>query len=91
MPHYRLAIFDYDGTLADSHHKFRRVARHLGTKPSDTICIGDELRDIEAAKAAGMDSGAVTWGYALPSALQVAGPTHFFNSIEEMTQRLAAD
>jgi phosphoglycolate phosphatase-like HAD superfamily hydrolase len=37
-------------------------------KPLDTICIGDELRDIEAAKAAGMDSGAVAWGYALPGA-----------------------
>ena len=58
------------------------------TKPSETICIGDEIRDIEAAKAAGMDSGAVAWGYALPAALQAAGPTHLFNSIEEMMQRL---
>jgi phosphoglycolate phosphatase len=37
-----------------------------------------------------MDSGAVTWGYALPDALRAAGPTHLFNSIEEMMQRLAA-
>jgi phosphoglycolate phosphatase len=36
-----------------------------------------------------MDSGAVTWGYALPTALQAAAPTHLFNSIEEMTERLA--
>jgi phosphoglycolate phosphatase len=35
-----------------------------------------------------MDSGAVAWGYALPTALQAAGPTHLFNSIEEMMQRL---
>jgi phosphoglycolate phosphatase len=35
-----------------------------------------------------MDSGAVAWGYALPSALQAAGPTHLFNSIEETRQRL---
>jgi phosphoglycolate phosphatase len=35
-----------------------------------------------------MDSGAVTWGYALPAALQAAEPTHLFNSIEEMMQRL---
>ena len=46
------------------------------------------VRDIEAARAAGMDSGAVAWGYALPSALQAAGPTHLFNSIDEMMQRL---
>jgi phosphoglycolate phosphatase len=61
----------------------------LGAEPADTICIGDEIRDIEAAKAAGMDSGAVAWGYALPAALQAAGPTYLFNSIEEMIERLA--
>ena len=80
--------FDCGAALFGKHWKFRRVARKLGVKASETICIGDEIRDIEAAKAAGMDSGAVAWGYALPSALQAAGPTHLFNSIEEMMQRL---
>jgi phosphoglycolate phosphatase len=35
-----------------------------------------------------MDSGAVAWGYALPAALQAAGPTHLFNSIDEIMPRL---
>lgn len=81
--------FDCGAAIFGKHRKFRRVARQLGVKPSETICIGDEIRDIEAAKAAEMDSGAVAWGYALPSALQAAGPTHLFKSIEEMTERLA--
>ena len=81
--------FDCGAAMFGKHWKFRRVARRLGIKPAETICIGDELRDIEAAKAAEMDSGAVAWGYALASALQAAGPTHLFNSIEEMTERLA--
>jgi phosphoglycolate phosphatase len=80
--------FDCGAAIFGKHWKFRRVARRLGIEPSDTICIGDEIRDIEAARAAGMDSGAVAWGYALPSALQAAGPTHLFNSIDEMMQRL---
>ena len=80
--------FDCGAALFGKHWKFRRVARRLGVKPSETICIGDEIRDIEAAKTAGMDSGAVAWGYAFPSALQAAGPTHLFNSIGEMMQRL---
>ena len=80
--------FDCGAAIFGKHRKFRRVARKLGAKPSETICIGDEIRDIEAAKAAGMDSGAVAWGYALPAALQAAGPTHLFNSIEEMSERL---
>ena len=79
--------FDCGAAVFGKHWKFRRVARKLGAKPTETICIGDEIRDIEAAKAVGMDSGAVAWGYALPAALQAAGPTHLFNSIEEMMQR----
>jgi phosphoglycolate phosphatase len=83
-----ITCFDCGAAVFGKHRKFRRVARKLGAKPAETICIGDEIRDIEAAKAAGMHSGAVAWGYALPSALQAAGPTHLFNSIEEMTRRL---
>ena len=84
----RIDRFDCGAAMFGKHWKFRRVARKLGVKPSETICIGDELRDIDAAEAAGMNSGAVAWGYALPSALQAAGPTHLYHSIEEMTQRL---
>ena len=80
-----IARFDCGAAIFGKHWKFRHVARKLGAKPSETICIGDEIRDIEAANAAGMDSGAVAWGYALPTALQVAGPTHFFNSVEEIS------
>jgi phosphoglycolate phosphatase len=82
--------FDCGAAMFGKHWKFRRVARRLGIEPSEIICIGDEIRDIEAAKAAGMDSGAVAWGYALPAALQAAGATHLFTSIEEMTERLTA-
>jgi phosphoglycolate phosphatase len=85
-----ISRFDCGAAIFGKHRKFRRVARHFGTKPADTICIGDELRDIEAARAAGMDSGAVAWGYAFPAALQAARPTHFFSSIAEITQRLAS-
>jgi phosphoglycolate phosphatase len=84
-----IAGFDCGAAMFGKHWKFRRVARRLGIKPAETICIGDEIRDIEAAKAAEMDSGAVAWGFALPAALQAAGPTHLFNSIEEMIERLA--
>jgi phosphoglycolate phosphatase len=84
-----ISRFDCGAAVFGKHWKFRRVARRMEARPAETICIGDEIRDIEAAKAAGMDSGAVAWGYAIPAALQAAGPTHFFNSIEEMVQRLA--
>jgi phosphoglycolate phosphatase len=86
-----ISRFDCGAAIFGKHRKFRRVARHFGTRPADIICIGDELRDIEAARAAGMDSGAVAWGYAFPTALRAAGPTHLFNSMAEMTQRLTTN
>jgi phosphoglycolate phosphatase len=84
-----ISRFDCGAAIFGKHRKFRRVARHFGIAPADIICIGDEIRDIEAAQVAGMDSGAVTWGYAFPPALQAAGPTYLFNSMAEITQRLA--
>jgi phosphoglycolate phosphatase len=84
-----ISRFDCGAAIFGKHRKFRRVARHFGIAPADIICIGDEIRDIEAAQVAGMDSGAVTWGYAFPPALQAARPTYLFNSMAEITQRLA--
>ena len=86
-----ISRFDCGAAVFGKHRKFRRVARHFGTSPADTICIGDEIRDIEAARAAGMASGAVVWGYAFPAALQAAGPTYLFNSMAEITHLLSRD
>ncbi|HSH57599.1 MAG TPA: HAD-IA family hydrolase [Halomonas sp.] len=39
------------------------AARHLNTPPSRCWYIGDHLRDMQAARAAGMTAVAVGWGY----------------------------
>lgn len=46
------------------------AARQLGVSPSDCIYVGDDKRDIDAAKAAGMPSYAATWGYLGEHALE---------------------
>ena len=38
------------------------AARRLGVEPGDCVYVGDDERDIVAARAAGMASIAVTWG-----------------------------
>ncbi len=35
----------------------------LNLAPSECLYVGDHLRDIQAAKAAGMDAAAASWGY----------------------------
>ncbi|MBO0932515.1 HAD hydrolase-like protein [Fibrella aquatilis] len=50
---------------------FRKVLRRSGIEPAQTLAVGDELRDWEAAISEGVAFGAVSWGYtrfdALPS------------------------
>lgn len=39
------------------------ACEQLGVPPAATLYVGDDLRDIQAAKAAGMPSAAAAWGY----------------------------
>lgn len=68
--------------------KFRRVLRQAGVAPGRAIAIGDELRDIEAARTAGLACGAVAWGYADPAALAAAGPDHMFAAMADIPSSL---
>jgi len=67
---------------------FRRVMRRADVPASQTICIGDEQRDIEAARAAGAAAGAVLWGYASPDLLVRCGPTLAFERPADIALRL---
>ena len=53
-------------------NKVNRVLRAAKVQPSSAALVGDESRDIEAARKAGVTSIAVTWGYATPPALSGA-------------------
>jgi phosphoglycolate phosphatase len=39
----------------------------LGVAPADALYVGDDERDVQAARAAGMPSVAALWGYRLPA------------------------
>ncbi|MFL6293325.1 MAG: hypothetical protein ACJ759_20725 [Thermoanaerobaculia bacterium] len=54
----------------------------------DGTCIGDEIRDLEAARAEGIAFGAVTWGYTHPEALRAHGPEEMFSTIDEILLKL---
>lgn len=56
--------FDCAASLFGKAAKFRRVIRRAGVDSAQVIAIGDEVRDIEAARAVGIACGAVCW--ALP-------------------------
>jgi phosphoglycolate phosphatase len=71
--------------------KFRRVVKSAGLAPERAIAIGDEVRDIEAARAAGIACGAVTWGYAAPETLRSLGPDLVFERMEDIAPSLLSE
>jgi phosphoglycolate phosphatase len=58
-------------------------------EPDKVISIGDEVRDIEAARAVGIACGAVCWGYAAPAALRALAPDHVFERMDEVVRTLS--
>ena len=76
--------FDCAASLFGKPAKFRRVVRRAGVEPGQVIAIGDEVRDIEAARAVGIACGAVCWGYAAPAALRALEPDQVFERVDEI-------
>jgi phosphoglycolate phosphatase len=83
-----IAHFDCGASLFGKAAKFKRVIKRAGALRTQTISIGDEIRDIEAARSAGIACGAVTWGYADPSVLRSHNPEIVFESFAEIAERL---
>lgn len=65
--------------------KLKKILKVAGFSARNAIYIGDETRDIEAAQAVGMATGAVTWGYNTERSLRVLEPTQIFTSVGEMS------
>ncbi|NVE00763.1 HAD-IA family hydrolase [Massilia sp. BJB1822] len=76
--------FKCGAALLGKRRKLRRVIADSGVAREQVLCVGDEVRDIEAAHAEGLDFGAVSWGYARPDVLQARAPKLLFSSVAEM-------
>jgi phosphoglycolate phosphatase len=66
--------------------KFKAVLKRTGIAAANAICIGDEVRDGEAARAAGIDFGAVSWGFASTEALQDVSPVLMFERVSDISR-----
>jgi phosphoglycolate phosphatase len=68
--------------------RFRQVLKRTGVAPAQTITIGDEIRDAEAAASAGIAFGAVAWGYTEVTALQRSDPAAVFHTPADLLSLL---
>ena len=75
-----IRYYECGASLFGKASRFRKVLRRSGTPARDAICIGDEIRDFEAARKEGIAFGAVTWGYTTAEALIARSPAIVFRT-----------
>lgn len=75
-------------SLLGKRTKLRKILHRSGIAPAQAIFVGDEIRDIEAARHAGIASGAVSWGFTEVNALKGHAPDWLFTSIDELLRVL---
>ena len=68
--------------------KFRQLLKATSIDPRRVLAVGDEARDIEAARSAGVRAASVGWGLADPDFLKSLGPDLFFSEVAEITRTL---
>lgn len=82
-------IFDCGASLFGKRAHIARVVRRAGIRAEQTLYVGDEIRDGEAARAAGVDFGAVSWGYCDLEGLNRQKPERVFTRMEDIAQLCA--
>lgn len=84
-----LELFDfvYSGRAVFGKSRLLKKLMKAKTIPhNDPIYVGDEIRDVEAAKKAGIKVIGVSWGYNTKNALQKAHPDYIVEKPEELDE-----
>jgi phosphoglycolate phosphatase len=84
-----ISFYECGASLFGKASKLKRVLRRSGFTASETIYIGDELRDAVASRKAGIGFGAVAWGYTAVEALRREKPAMEFKEMSEIVGKLA--
>ncbi len=85
----RITYYECDVSMFGKQGSFRRILKQSGVLPHQALCIGDELRDMEAARQAGIPFGAVTWGFTQIEALRAHSPAEVFTRMDDIVACLA--
>ena len=64
--------------------RLEKVRRNAAVRPDETIYVGDQRTDHEAARRAGIAFGAVAWGYGTPESLRRLAPEEEFAQVRDL-------
>ncbi len=85
------SYFDFIGSspsIFGKQHALKKALKLAYKRPDYIVYIGDETRDIDAARAIGAECVSVTWGMNSEKALQEAGPDAVCSTPQEIIQYL---
>lgn len=88
---HRMEHFEFvesSNNIFGKSRKLRRIMRRTGLGSKQLVMIGDELRDVEAARKVGVTSIGVTWGFNSARLLSEGNPDHVVSRLEELRQLL---
>jgi phosphoglycolate phosphatase len=74
--------FACGASLFGKARKFKQAIKASGIPAAQTVCVGDETRDIDAAKEIGVACVAVLWGYATPEVLRAHAPDYVCETMD---------
>lgn len=86
----RIELFVCGSSLFGKAPKFRRVLKKMKVSPHEALAVGDETRDIDAAREVGMRCGSVLWGYASETVLSDLKPDALFRTPQDIIDYVAA-
>jgi phosphoglycolate phosphatase len=89
-PELAALVSDYECGVAmfGKRHRLRRVVARSGVPAAGVLAVGDELRDLDAARACGVAFGAVSWGFTTRAALAARDPDFLFDSPADIERAL---
>lgn len=87
LEEYFLEIYGGVGLFSKS-SSLKRLLNDQNIEITNSVYVGDELRDVEAAQSIGMRIIAVTWGFASKNELESANPTGLADTLQELMQIL---
>jgi len=92
LKNHDLDLFEFIRTSSKiwgKNRALKRMMRRMNIQMEDIIYIGDEVRDIVAAKKVGIRCAAVTWGFNSSQALKAQNPDFLLKHPKELIQLLA--
>ncbi|MFA7319813.1 MAG: HAD-IA family hydrolase [Parcubacteria group bacterium] len=81
------AVFS-ESSLFGKSKALKKIMRRFGLKPREVVYIGDETRDIEAAKKSGAAAVAVCWGFNSKKILKRYAPDHIADQPDDLLKYL---